>query len=60
MAHTARWRCPGCGRELGTALGPTLTVDPEQVVQVVVTPRGTAVTCAGCRAERFWSLKRGA
>ena len=28
MPHTARWRCPSCGRELGTVAGPTLLPTP--------------------------------
>ncbi len=60
MPHSARWRCPGCGRELGTVVGPTLRVDVERVVQVVATPTGTTITCIDCRGERTWTLKRSA
>ena len=60
MPHAARWRCPGCGRELGTVVGPTVIVDVERVAQVLATPKGTTVVCANCRAERIWTLKRSA
>ena len=57
MPHTARWCCRDCGRELGQVVGVTLALD---AVPAVVTPRGVAVTCPDCRAERFWALKRSA
>ncbi len=57
MPHAARWRCPGCGKEFGTVVGPTLAVE---AVPVLVTPRGVVVTCPQCKAERVWTLKRSA
>jgi hypothetical protein len=57
VPHTARWRCTGCGRELGTVAGPTLALE---AVPVLVTPRGIVVTCPDCRAERTWTPKRTA
>lgn len=39
MPHAARWCCPGCGRELGIVVGPTLGVDVERITQVPATPR---------------------
>jgi endogenous inhibitor of DNA gyrase (YacG/DUF329 family) len=57
VPHTARWRCPSCGRELGTVAGPTLALAD---VPVVVTPGGVVVTCPDCRAERTWTVKRSA
>ena len=57
MPHAARWKCPGCGRELGTVVGPTLALE---AVPVLVTPRGVVVTCPRCKAERTWTLKRSA
>jgi hypothetical protein len=60
VPHTARWRCPGCGRDLGVIVGATLAVDMEQVAQVVATPKGTIVTCLNCRTERTWTLRRTA
>ncbi len=57
MPHTARWRCPACGRELGTVVGPTLVLAG---VPVLVTPRGVVVTCPDCRTERLWMVKRSA
>ena len=60
MPHGARWCCSGCGRELGTVVGPSLSVDVERVAQVLATSKGTTVTCADCKAERTWTLKRSA
>ncbi len=57
MPHAARWRCPGCGKELGTVVGPTLVLEP---APVLVTPRGLVVTCPQCKAERTWTLRRSA
>jgi hypothetical protein len=57
MSHTARRRCPGCGRALGTVVGPTLALED---VPVLVTPHGVVVTCPDCRSERTWTLKRSA
>jgi rubredoxin len=50
VPHSARWRCPACGRELGTVVGPTLALE---VVPVVV-------TCPDCRAKRTWTQRHGA
>ena len=60
MPHGARWCCPGCGRELGTAADKALAVDVAHVTRVLVTPKGAVVTCAECRAERTWTSKRSA
>jgi hypothetical protein len=55
VPHTARWRCPSCGRELGTVDGSTLVLEG---VPVQVTSRGVVVICPDCRVERTWALKR--
>ena len=57
MAHSARWRCTGCDRELGTATDRTLTLEG---LLVQVTPRAVVVMCPDCRAERLWTQKRSA
>ena len=57
MPNPTTWRCQGCHAELGTATGPTLDVDASAVVQVLATPQGLVVTCAGCRTERLWTWR---
>jgi len=32
VPHTARWRCPACGRDLGTVNGPTLALEDVPVL----------------------------
>ena len=60
MLYTARWTCPECGRELGT-VRPNGGLDLDEPKRVAVDPRGPiTVTCADCKAERTWTLKRPA
>lgn len=56
MPHATAWRCRGCGRVLGTAIGPTLATEG---VPALATPRGLVVTCPDCRTERTWSWRPG-
>ena len=54
MPHSTVWRCRACGRELGTIIGPTLSL---QDVPVLATPQGLVVTCPECRTERLWTWR---
>jgi len=54
VPNATTWRCAGCGRELGTATGPTLALATVAGLSILATPRGLVVTCPDCRAERLW------
>jgi len=56
MPNATTWRCAGCGRELGTATGPTLALATVDGLRVLATPTGLVVTCP-CRAERLWTWR---
>ena len=62
MPHPARWTCKGCGRQLGTAAGPSLDVEPGP--RVIVDRRGATVRvmviCPDCETGRQWETKRSA
>ena len=62
MPHPARWTCVHCGRQLGTAAGRSLDVQPGP--RVIVDRRGgqvlVTVVCPDCQLGRQWEAKRSA
>ena len=57
MPSATTWRCQGCHRELGTAVGPTLDVPGSEGLRVLATPQGLVVTCPDCKSERLWTWR---
>ena len=56
MPNATTWRCSACGRELGTATGPTLALATVDGIRILATPTGLVVTCP-CHAERTWTWR---